>query len=444
MTMTHSGDGAAQAAANTEALIARRRQLLGPAYRLFYDQPLHLVRGEGVWLYDAQGKPYLDAYNNVVPLGHCHRAVVEAIARQASTLNTHTRYVHETVLDYAEALLATYTPGPGHVMFTCTGSEANDLALRIAQAHTGATGLIVTRHAYHGVTLSIAQASPSLGRYVTLGPAVRTVAAPDSYRQAPGETGPALARAVREAIADLARHGLRPAALMVDTIFSSDGVQAGPAGFLREAVDAIHEAGGLFIADEVQAGMGRTGETLWGYMRHGVAPDLITMGKPLGNGHPVAGVAARPQVLEAFGRNSRYFNTFGGNPVSAAAGLAVLRTVQQEGLMQNAGRVGAYLRERLQGLAARHDLIGDERRGPVHRRGTGARPRHARAGHRAGGARGQRLARPAGADQQRRRACQHLEDPSAAAVFHGRRGQAGGGAGRDAGRAVARPAASTA
>ena len=136
------------------------------------------------------------------------------------------------------------------------------------------------------MTLSIAQASPSLGRYVTLGPAVRTVAAPDSYRQAPGETGPALARAVREAIADLARHGLRPAALMVDTIFSSDGVQAGPAGFLREAVDAIHEAGGLFIADEVQAGMGRTGETLWGYMRHGVAPDLITMGKPLGNGHP--------------------------------------------------------------------------------------------------------------------------------------------------------------
>ena len=271
----------------------------------------------------------------MVPLGHCHRAVVEAIARQASTLNTHTRYVHETVLDYAEALLATYTPGPGHVMFTCTGSEA--MTWRCAsRRRTPAPPAIVTRHAYHGVTLSIAQASPSLGRYVTLGPAVRTVAA-DSYRQAPGETGPALARAVREAIADLARHGLRPAALMVDTIFSSDGVQAGPAGFLREAVDAIHEAGGLFIADEVQAGMGRTGETLWGYMRHGVAPDLITMGKPLGNGHPVAGVAARPQVLEAFGRNSRYFNTFGGNPVSAAAGLAVLRTVQQEGLMQNAG-----------------------------------------------------------------------------------------------------------
>ena len=173
-------------------------------------------------------------------------------------------------------------------MFTCTGSEATTWRCA-SRRRTGAAGLIVTRHAYHGVTLSIAQASPSLGRYVTLGPAVRSAG---QHRQAPGETGPALARAVREAIADLARHGLRPAALMVDTIFSSDGVQAGPAGFLREAVDAIHEAGGLFIADEVQAGMGRTGETLWGYMRHGVAPDLITMGKPLGNGHPVAGVAA--------------------------------------------------------------------------------------------------------------------------------------------------------
>lgn len=181
MTLPNFDDG--QGADQTAALIARRQRLLGPAYRLFYDSPVHLVRGEGVWLYDAQGKPYLDAYNNVVPLGHCHPAVVDAIARQAAILNTHTRYVHETVLDYAEALLATFPAGPGQVMFTCTGSEANDLALRIAQAHTGATGLIVTRFAYHGVTLSIAQASPSLGRYVTLGPTVRTVTPPDTYRQ---------------------------------------------------------------------------------------------------------------------------------------------------------------------------------------------------------------------------------------------------------------------
>mgnify|MGYP002041306514 FL=1 len=159
------------------------------------------------------------------------------------------------------------------------------------------------------------------------------MAAPDTYRQGPDAVGPALAQAVREAVADLAAQGLRPAALLVDTIFSSDGVQAAPQGFLREAVQAIHEAGGLFIADEVQAGMGRTGQAMWGFMRHGVEPDLVTMGKPLGNGHPVAGVAARPQVLEAFGRNGRYFNTFGGNPVSAAAGLAVLRTVQDLSLI---------------------------------------------------------------------------------------------------------------
>ena len=218
MTMTHSGDGAAQAIGKYRGADRAAAATAGPGLSPVLRPAAAPVRGEGRVAVRRQGKPYLDAYNNVVPLGHCHRAVVEAIARQASTLNTHTRYVHETVLDYAEALLATYTPGPGHVMFTCTGSEANDLALRIAQAHTGATG---DRHAPR---LSRRDAvdrrtSPSLGRYVTLGPAVRTVAAPDSYRQAPGETGPALARAVREAIADLARHGLRPAALMVDTIF---------------------------------------------------------------------------------------------------------------------------------------------------------------------------------------------------------------------------------
>ena len=345
----------------TTEMVARRKRLLGPAYRLFYEEPVHLTRARGVWMYDAHGTPYLDAYNNVASVGHCHPAVVDALARQAAILNTHTRYLHDTVLDYAEALLATYPPEFGHVMFTCTGSEANDLALRIAQAHTGGTGLIVTRFAYHGVTLSIAQASPSLGQYVTLGDSVRTVAAPDTYRQAPEAVGPALAQAVREAIADMLARGIRPAALLVDTIFSSDGVYADPAGFLREAVDAIHAAGGLFIADEVQAGLGRTGDAMWGFMRPDVKPDLATMGKPLGNGHPIAGVAARPEVLEAFGRTARYFNTFGGNPVSAAVGLAVLDVVNRESLMTNAADVGHYLRGRLRALAARHDLIGDVR-----------------------------------------------------------------------------------
>jgi len=345
-----------------ESLTARRARLLGPAYRLFYEAPLHPVRGEGVWLDAADGKRYLDAYNNVASVGHCHPHVVEAIARQAGVLNTHTRYLHEGVLDYAERLLATMPAALGHAMFTCTGSEANDLAMRIAKAHTKAEGLIVTRFAYHGVTESIAQASPSLGRFVQLGRAVRTVPPPDSYRVPPAEQGKAFAAGVRAAIADLQAHGVRPAALMVDTVFSSDGIFTDPAGFLTEAVDAIREAGGIFIADEVQPGLGRTGDAFWGFMRHpGLVPDIVTMGKPLGNGHPLAGLAVRPAVLAAFARECRYFNTFGGNPVSMAAGMAVLDVVEREGLMANAQRVGLHLRAGLSKLAERHALIGDVR-----------------------------------------------------------------------------------
>lgn len=347
--------------ADTQALMERRARVLGPAYRLFYETPLHPVRGEGVWLHDADGKRYLDAYNNVASVGHCHPHVVEAIARQASILNTHTRYLHEGVLDYAERLLATMPSELAHAMFTCTGSEANDLAMRVARAHTKAEGLIVTRFAYHGVTASIAEASPSLGKFVQLGASVRTVPAPDSYRIAPSDMGRAFAAGVREAIADLQAHGLRPAALLVDTSFSSDGIFTDPPGFLQDAVDAVREAGGVFIADEVQAGLGRTGDAMWGFQRHGVVPDIVTMGKPLGAGHPLAGIAIRPEVLAAFGRECRYFNTFGGNPVSMAAGMAVLDVVEREGLVANAQRVGAYLRGRLGELADRHALIGDVR-----------------------------------------------------------------------------------
>ena len=345
----------------TRALLARRAQLLGPAYRLFYDEPLHAVRGEGVWLYDQAGRAYLDAYNNVASVGHCHPHVVAALTRQAAQLNTHTRYLHEGVLDYAERLLATMPPALGHVMFTCTGSEANDLAYRVACAHTGARGLIVTRFAYHGVTAAIAEASPSLGAYVKLGDHVRTVPAPDSYRQ-PAETlGTAFADGVRAAIADLRTHHIEPAALLVDTVFSSDGIQTEPPGFLQQAAAAIREAGGVFIADEVQAGLGRTGDALWGFQRHGLVPDIVTTGKPLGAGHPLAAIAVQPDVLAAFARECRYFNTFGGNPVSMAVGMAVLDVIEADGLMANAQRVGASLRGQLRALAARHVLIGDVR-----------------------------------------------------------------------------------
>ena len=338
-------------------LLERRARLLGPAYRLFYERPLRLVRGEGVWLHDADGRRYLDAYNNVACVGHSHPRVTEAIARQAGILNTHTRYLHTGVLDYAERLLATMPAGMGHAMFTCTGSEANDLALRIARTHTGAQGVIITDNAYHGVTAALAEASPSLGAYVKLGHAVRKVPAPRARNLSTQQAGAAFAEGVRAAIADLRASGLGVAALLVDTIFSSDGIYTHPAGFLDQAVAAVHEAGGVYIADEVQPGFGRTGEAFWGCLRHGAAPDIVTLGKPMGNGHPVAGLAVRPDVLAAFARECRYFNTFGGNPVSMAAAAAVLDVLQEENLQANALATGAYLRERLAALQQRHSCI---------------------------------------------------------------------------------------
>lgn len=340
------------------ALIERRQRLLGPAYRLFYANPFHAVRGEGVWLYDKDGNAYLDVYNNVASVGHCHPHVVAAMARQAGTLATHTRYLHDGVLNYAEKLLATFPAELAHMMFTCTGSEANDLAVRLARAKTGGTGFIVTETAYHGVTLAVAGMSPSLGRSVDLGEHVRTVPAPDPAIAQGGDLGAAFAAGVQAAIDDLLRHGIRPAGLIVDTVFSSDGVFADPAGFLAPAVAAIRAAGGLFIADEVQPGFGRTGDAMWGFQRHGLIPDMVSLGKPMGNGYPVAGLVMRPEVVADFGAKARYFNTFGGNAVAAATAMAVLEVIEGERLQDNARDVGAHFRAGLQDLASRHAALG--------------------------------------------------------------------------------------
>ncbi len=362
MAMINAYDGRSNDLDAAErALIARREKLLGPAYRLFYQNPVHVVRGEGVWLYDPQGNAYLDAYNNVASVGHCNPHVVEAIARQAAVLNTHTRYLNETVVTYAERLLAKFPPALSHVMFTCSGSEANDLAIRVAKSFTGGTGFIVTELAYHGGTDAVAGLSPSFGKFVPLGEHARTVPAPDSRKIAGQQLDTAFAEGVRTAIADLQRHGIRPAALLVDTIFSSDGIFSDPPGFLKGAVDAIHEAGGLFIADEVQSGFGRTGDKLWGFERHAVSPDMVTLGKPMGNGHPIAALVTRPEVVKTFGSQSRYFNTFGGNPVSCAAGMAVLDVIERNSIQQSARDVGAYFRDRLRELATSHAAIADVR-----------------------------------------------------------------------------------
>jgi len=331
-------------------IVERRASLLGPAYKLFYRNPVRIVRGEGVHLFDADGQAYLDAYNNVPSVGHCHPRVVAAIARQAATLNTHTRYASELILDYAERLLRLYPAGIGNVMFTCTGSEAVDLALRIARFHTGGEGTVITANAYHGVTAAAAEISPSLGPAVPLGRAVWTVAPPTEALPTE-EGGQAFAERVRTAIADMNRHGVRLAAFIADSLFSSDGIRPDPAGFLRPVADAVHEAGGLYIADEVQPGFGRTGTAMWGFQRHGIVPDLAVMGKPMGNGMPIAGVAARPEILAEFGSKIRYFNTFGGNSVCIAAAAAVLDVIETEGLLANALAVGGYLRDTLEAIA---------------------------------------------------------------------------------------------
>jgi 4-aminobutyrate aminotransferase-like enzyme len=340
--------------ARARELIARRDDALGGAYRLFYAQPVEFVRGSGVYLYDPDGVAYLDAYNNVPSVGHSHPRVTEAVSRQLATLNTHTRYLTDGVVGYAERLLGTHSIGPAHAMFTCTGSEANDLALRIARFHTGGTGVIVTANAYHGVTAAVAEVSPSLGANVPLGAHVRTVPAP-----APGVD---FAAGVAAAIADLRRHGVRLAAFLADSIFSSDGVLPDPAGFLAPVADRVRAAGGLYIADEVQSGFGRTGTHLWGYQRHdGLAPDIVTMGKPMGNGLPIAGLAARRSVLADFGQRARYFNTFGGNPVCVAAASAVLDVLADEDLPGNSAATGGYLKSALTGLADSSPLLADVR-----------------------------------------------------------------------------------
>ena len=241
MTMINAFDGSGEARLDPQdkALIARRASVLGPAYRLFYEEPLHIQRGKGVWLWDRRGRRYLDAYNNVASVGHCHPRVVEAITQQLGVLNTHTRYLHENVVTYAERLLATMPDALGHVMFTCTGSEANDLALRIARSRGGRQGVVVTRLAYHGLTEAVSELSPSLGEFVPRGPRVRLIEAPDGLRVPAADQGARLAADLARAIAGMRAEGIEPAAFIADTIFSSDGLHPEPAGFLRPAVEEL-------------------------------------------------------------------------------------------------------------------------------------------------------------------------------------------------------------
>lgn len=344
----------------TRHLIERREDVLGPGYRLFYREPLAVVRGEGSHLFDADGNDYLDVYNNVPSVGHSHPHVVAAVHEQMQRLNTNTRYVQESLVAYAERLVATFPKELDRVTFACTGSEANDLALRVARYYTGNQGVIVTEGAYHGLTSEVAAFSPSLGTGSPLGSHVRTIKAPD-VRKADGLLDDYMRTEIRSAIADLQRHGYGLAAFFADGIFSSDGVFSDPAGFLKPILEEVHRAGGLYVADEVQPGFGRLGESWWGFQRHGIVPDIVTIGKPMGNGIPVSAAIFRSEVTEEFGRNVRYFNTFGGSSVPIAAANAVLDVIESEGLQDRARTVGAALRAGIEDIVRPFGSVTDVR-----------------------------------------------------------------------------------
>jgi len=348
-----------------DSFLERRRRLLGTGPKLYYDVPFHPVRGEGVYLYEADGTRYLDAYNNVPHVGHCHPRVVEALCRQARLLNTNTRYRFEAVLDYAERLIETTPPELDTVMFTCTGSEANDLAGRVARAYTGHQGVLTTRRGYHGNTTFLDAIDGSTIKADPVAPDWwATVPAPvDGFADGPAfeEAAGTYEAEIMQALETLRQHGHRPAAFYFDSYFCADGVFPTRPGFLSGAVAAFRQAGGVVIADEVQPGLARNGEFFWGFEQLGIVPDIMTSGKPLGNGHPIGVLITRREIAEAFFAVDRYFNTFAGNPVSSAAGIAVLDVLRDEALQENAKQVGSYLIAGLRALGERHEIVHEVR-----------------------------------------------------------------------------------
>lgn len=344
---------------STADLLARRARTIGPYSPLFYREPLHFVSARGVWFTEASGERYLDGYNNVPHVGHANERVVRALADQAATLNVHTRYLNERVIDYSERLLATFADDLDRVFFGNSGSEANELALRISRQLSGATGVLVSDYSYHGTTIALAEMTTGLETREPLGAHVRAIRIPDLDRDARAEAvvlAEALAQ-VDAAISSLQEAGFGVAACLFDPLFSTEGMPRVPRGLLTGIADRVRSAGGFVIADEVQSGFGRTGSHMWGHEYAGLAPDLVTMGKPMGNGHPMSAVVTSEGVLDAFGSRNEFFNTFAGNPVSAAVGEAVLLEMEDRGLREQARDLGLQARARLAALAERHEFV---------------------------------------------------------------------------------------
>ncbi|WP_394827905.1 aminotransferase class III-fold pyridoxal phosphate-dependent enzyme [Pendulispora albinea] len=347
-----------------QELARRRRTNLSSALSTSYTEPLHIVAGQGAYLVDADGRRYIDLVNNVCHVGHGHPRVVAALALQAQALNTNTRYLHPNIVEYARRLSATFPDPLSVVLLTNSGSEANDLALRLARTATRREHVLVLDWAYHGNLTSLIEISPyKFNRRGGAGPGprVRVCEVPDPYRGRFGSDGPRYAADIAAHCAALSEAGTPPAAFIHESIPGCAGqVELAP-GYLRTAYAFARSAGALCIADEVQCGFGRVGSHMWAFEEHGVVPDIVTLGKPIGNGHPIGAVVTTPAIARRFVTGMEYFNTYGGNPVSCAVGLAVLDVLRDERLMAHAAAVGAELGRGLRALAERHRLIGDVR-----------------------------------------------------------------------------------
>ncbi len=351
-----------------ESLRRERRERISGNLSLSYEEPLHIVRGSGAFLYDSVGRPYLDMVNNVCHVGHSHPRVVEALSRQAAVLNTNTRYLHRNIVDLAFRLTSRFPPPLEVAFFVNSGSEANDLALRLARARTGRKDTLVLDGAYHGNLTSLIEISP----YKFDGPGgegappyVHKLDMPDGYRGRHRRSDPAYGdRYVEDAEAvlrSLVARGTPAGAVIAEAILSCGGQIVLPPGYLASLFRAVRETGGVAIADEVQVGFGRVGSRFWGFDAEDAVPDIVTMGKPFGNGHPLGCVVTTREVAQAFETGMEYFNTFGGNPVSCAVGLAVLEVLEGERLQENARAMGELLLEGLRSLQSRHPILGDVR-----------------------------------------------------------------------------------
>ena len=348
-----------------DELLGRRRNLLGPSLSTSYRRKLAIVRGTGAQLIDSGGRSYIDCVNNVCHVGHSHPHVVEALARQAAQLNTNTRYLHRSILEYADRLGGLFPDPLSVVYFVNSGSEANELAMRVARTATSRFDMVTLDWGYHGNTNDVIELSPyKFNRKGGTGkaPHIQIAELPDPYRGRFGSDANANAASVHACIQAARQHDRRgPAAFISESISGCGGQVFFPDGYLQAAYEHARAAGSLCIADEVQVGFGRVGDAMWAFEQQGVVPDIVTLGKPIGNGHPLGAVVTTPAIAAAFNNGMEYFNTFGGNPVSCEVGMAVLDVIEQEGLQEHACVTGDHFLSELRGLQARHAAIGDVR-----------------------------------------------------------------------------------